>query len=312
MAMPERGDHLSAAPPARAVEWARREAGADRVVSCRPLRGGASHANHVLRLAAGDREFEVVLRRWARPGWARDDPWFSASQEAATYRLLATAPGVPAPALIGVDPDGSWCDVPAIAVTRAEGRRFSGAPNAAFVQGLASPLPALHAVDPAAARAALPPYRPYHEESGLAPPAWSRRPGVWRRAIAIAAGPAPAEAAVFVHRDYHPGNTLWAGRRLSSVVDWTTASFGPPGIDLAHMRANLAMAYSLAMADSFLAAYAALVGRVSHDPYWDIRVAVDLLPDLLPEGLAAGALERLEDFVAEAVESRGPLPPDRR
>lgn len=43
-----------------------------------------------------------------------------------------------------------------------------------------------------------------------------------------------------IHRDYHPENTLcWAGR-LTGVVDWTQASYGPPALDVAHMRWNLA------------------------------------------------------------------------
>jgi aminoglycoside phosphotransferase (APT) family kinase protein len=58
-----------------------------------------------------------------------------------------------------------------------------------------------------------------------------------------------------VHRDYHPGNTLWAGGRLAGVVDWTGGSWGPPSADLGHMRVNLAADLGVEVADRFLAAH---------------------------------------------------------
>ncbi|MGH2744028.1 MAG: phosphotransferase [Thermoleophilaceae bacterium] len=38
-----------------------------------------------------------------------------------------------------------------------------------------------------------------------------------------------------------PGNTLWRSGRLSGVVDWTQASWGPASIDLEWMRWNLGL-----------------------------------------------------------------------
>ena len=49
----------------------------------------------------------------------------------------------------------------------------------------------------------------------------------------------PDDRACFIHRDYHPGNTLWTGGRLTGVVDWIGGSWGPPSVDLGHMRVNL-------------------------------------------------------------------------
>ena len=59
----------------------------------------------------------------------------------------------------------------------------------------------------------------------------------------------------FIHRDYHPGNALAQGARVVSVVDWVTAAWGPPGIDLARMRLNLARDLDADRAERFLDAY---------------------------------------------------------
>ena len=63
-------DLLRRAPPREAIEWAVRAVGAGgRISSVEPLVGGASHANHVLRVDSGDGIVEVVMRRWVRADW---------------------------------------------------------------------------------------------------------------------------------------------------------------------------------------------------------------------------------------------------
>jgi aminoglycoside phosphotransferase (APT) family kinase protein len=272
-----------------------------------------------------------VLRRWARPGWDDEDPDFTAAREAAILELLAPTP-VPAPELVAADPDASACDVPALLITRLPG----GPPDlhadvAALTDGLAAALPPIHAVAvPAAGRAVgaggaapapgapapgapaptgpvapVPPYRRFYEPDRLAPPAWSGRPGLWARAFEVAAGPPPDGRACFIHRDYHPGNTLWAGGRLVGVVDWIGGSLGPPSVDLGHMRVNLAMDLGLEVADRFLAAHRALTG-FDHHPYWDVASVVDVAPELGPASAAPDPeLERLEELLAAALARLG-------
>ena len=112
----------------------------------------------------------------------------------------------------------------------------------------------------------------------------------------------PGGPAAFIHRDYHPGNTLWAAGMLTAIVDWTTASWGAPSVDVAPMRANLAMSFGVDTAEEFLAAYRNVVGgSIAHDPSWDLRVAVDVLPDLPPGRRPSARVARLDEFVARAV-----------
>jgi aminoglycoside phosphotransferase (APT) family kinase protein len=276
--------------------------GAARLSSVEPLGGGQSHANHVLRFDVAGSMVEVVLRRWVRPDWHETDPEFSPAQEAATYGLLASS-AVPAPRLLAADVEARDCDVPAILLTRAAGLRvLRTRDRRPFLAQLASALPLVHAVDPERALATVPAYRPYYERDDLRAPAWARVPAVWDRAIETATGPPPDGPAAFIHRDYHPGNTLWAERRLTAIVDWTTASWGAPSVDVAHMRANLAMTFGVDAAEEFLAAYRdVLGGPVVHEPYWDLRVAVDFLPDLPPGRRRSVSVARLDGFVARAV-----------
>jgi aminoglycoside phosphotransferase (APT) family kinase protein len=298
-------DHLRRPPPPEAIEWARRAVGdAARVTSVVPLRGGSSHANHVLRVEVAGSTVEVVLRRWVRADWQVTDPEFSPAQEAATYGLLDSS-AVPAPRLLGADVDGHECDVPAILLTRATGVR-PGRPTdmPSFLAQLANALPLIHGVDPDRAMRTAPRYRPYYAWADLRVPAWPRRPAVWERAIEVATGPQPDGPAAFIHRDYHPGNTLWTACALTAIVDWTTASWGAPSVDLAHMRTNLAMSFGVDAAEAFLAAYRGVLGgSVVQDPFWDLRVAVDFLPDLPAGDRPSVRVARLDEFVARAVAS---------
>jgi aminoglycoside phosphotransferase (APT) family kinase protein len=290
---------LREGPPPAAVHWALRSIDpSGRILSVEPLNGGISHANHAIRIETGGAVREVVLRRWVRACPQEEDTGFSAAQEAATYGLLA-ASAVPAPRLLAADLDARDCDVPSLLLTRAPGTTLTAPDDMrGFLDQLAAALPVIHAVDPERAARTVPPYRPYYTADSLRVPAWTRAPSAWERAIDLAAVPRPTGPAAFIHRDYHPGNTLWLESRLTAIVDWTSASWGPPAVDVAHMRANLAMSHGVKAADEFLEAYVAVVGPYDHDPYWDMRVAIDFLPELTPD--TRPEFERLDDFVIRA------------
>jgi aminoglycoside phosphotransferase (APT) family kinase protein len=312
-------------PPAAALGWAAAAVGpGSRVVAVRPL-DSAWLANHAVDVAdAAGAVHRVVLRRWARPGWDEEDPDFNAAREAAILELLAPTP-VPAPALVAADPDGAVCDVPALLLARLPG----GPPDleadpdpGPLLQGLAAALPPIHAVAVPGTGAAggggdtgvggdtggpavVPAYRRFYEPERLAPPAWSARPGLWARAFEVAAGPPPPHRPCFIHRDYHPGNTLWLDGRLVGVVDWVGGSWGPASVDLAHMRLNLAWDLGLAAADRFLAAHHALTG-FDHNPWWDVVAAVDTVPELASPGPPPEPwLRRMEELVAAALARLG-------
>jgi aminoglycoside phosphotransferase (APT) family kinase protein len=291
-------------PPERTLRWAAESIGAgSRIASLRRLALGGWHANHALTVIDRDgNAHRLVLRRWARPEWAVEDPDFTAAREAAVLELLAASP-VPAPKLVAADPDGAVCDVPTLLITRLRGRA-PGLPADmdAFLGQLARALPAIHALEPPGG-AQIPDYRTYYDLTAAAPPSWSRRPRLWEGALEIAGAEQPSGRSCFIHRDYHPENTLWSRGRLTAIVDWTQASWGPPAVDTGHMRWNLALTYGLDAADEFLRIHRSLAGPLDDQPYWDLVTVLDVLVDLDPADWARFDLERLERYMEGVVEA---------
>jgi aminoglycoside phosphotransferase (APT) family kinase protein len=166
---------------------------------------------------------------------------------------------------------------------------------------MAAALLAVHQVD-GEALSSVPAYRRYCDPEDLTWPAWLPHSAVWATAFRLVQEAPPDSPVCFIHRDFHPGNTLWVRGRLSGVVDWTQASFGPPGVDLGHMRWNLTLRYGLAAADDFLAAYAALAqSAVEHQAYWDVVTVIDRVADPTVRPLTRRDLLVLEQHVAAAL-----------
>jgi len=89
---------------------------------------------------------------------------------------------------------------------------------------------------------------------------------------------------------------LFEGDRLSGVVDWVNACAGPPEIDIAHCRINIALAHGLDAADEFAAIATALYAgsEPKRQAYWDLVDCLDLAsPD--------EANPRIDEYVRAAM-----------
>jgi aminoglycoside phosphotransferase (APT) family kinase protein len=117
-------------------------------------------------------------------------------------------------------------------------------------------------------------YGHWFEIEMVAVPAWTARPGAWSKLTDVVRSREPEAAHVFLHRDFHPGNLLWEGGKLSGIVDWPFSCHGPRGVDVAHTRGNLALVDGVAAAERFLGAYRELVPDYDHHPWFD---AADLM-----------------------------------
>jgi aminoglycoside phosphotransferase (APT) family kinase protein len=298
--------------PDRAIRWVTAAAGpGSRLVAARRLRPGGWHVNHAVDVAGGDgRIRRLVLRRWARPGWEADDPDYTVDREVRVLALLAGTP-VPVPEVVAADPGGSRCDVPAILLTRLPGHppRRADAEAEGFCRQLAQTLGLIHATGDllGGTRPVGVPYRLYYDRERAEPARWMSGSRTWAGAVAAVREAPPPAVPTLIHRDYHPENTLWSRGRLTGVVDWTQASWGPPELDVAHMRWNLAADHGQQVADQFLACYRAITGRaLEHQPYWDLVSLFDLLLDGDPDDpgdLGPDDQRRFEEY-AEAALSR--------
>ncbi|NYH90711.1 phosphotransferase family protein [Actinopolymorpha rutila] len=303
MSVDQRPD--GAPPPSGAtLRWVREVTGPGGLVASVRLMGVDSTALHAVDvLSATGVLHRLTLRRFHRTDRLRTDPWYAPTNEATVLGLLGST-DVPAPRLVAADTTPTMCDVPTLLTTRVPGSPPARADRTVLAQ-LAETLALIHAVDLPVVRA-LPPYRPYYDrqrDGDRRPPAWSAAPRLWSRVFdVVAAGPPPATLG-FIHRDYHPGQTLWDGDRLVGVVDWTTGCLGPRGIDLARMRLNLAGRYGGEAAEQFLALYRGMGVADAHHPYWDLLDTCDGLLDA-PEPsspVARAEWTRFEDWLARTV-----------
>jgi aminoglycoside phosphotransferase (APT) family kinase protein len=114
---------------------------------------------------------------------------------------------------------------------------------------------------------------------------------------------APSYRPRFIHRDFHPGNVLWARGRVSGVVDWANACRGPAGCDVATCAGNLIDLGGPGVAARFVAAYEAVTGQ-HHDPYWEIASVLEHGPS----PWAGFTVESSEARLAAALASMGRLP----
>lgn len=288
------------------MAWIERSVGhGARVVHVEALPVSAT-AKHLVLVALQDGSArQLLLRRYHDAERLAHDPWYVPAHEALALELLSDS-AVPAPRLFAADLEPAVCDVPALLESWVPGGRawHPGDLEGYLVQA-AEVLVRIHAVG-VSSNAKLRRYATYYERE-MASPHFSTRAGLWERVATVLAAPQPAHRETFIHRDYHPGNVLWDGTRVTGVVDWATAAWGPPGIDLARMRVNLAAHFGRHIADRFAAAYVTAGGDPrARDPFWDLLDAADLLPDFLsPMWLDGGDLARFEDYVESVIaESR--------
>jgi aminoglycoside phosphotransferase (APT) family kinase protein len=209
---------------------------------------------HLLTTASGER---VVMRRFLNPHWLAIDPHLAPREAAVLEALGPTA--VPAPAFVGVDPYGETCGAPAVLMGHVPGRRIVLDDLDTYARELAHGMALIHDVAPPAVDG-LPDTRAIVERTigeatcnrhGATP-----TPAFWAR---VRAGAADVEwpEPVLIHDDFHPGNVLFDGGRLSAVVDWPLAASGPPACDVAFCRLDVGLMLGLEVADDVLADYEA-------------------------------------------------------
>ena len=288
------------------VAWIERAMGQGARVVGSEVMPRSSTEKHLIDVTLGDGSSRrLVLRRYHDAARLGSDPWYVPAREALALELLADT-AVPAPRLHGVDVEAAVCGVPALLESWIPGATLQPADDLdRYLARAAEALVAIHAVNvPAGVRP--PVYAPYRRGEPIVSPAFSTRPGLWERVARSLARHSPAHEPTFIHRDFHPGNILWDGVRVTGVVDWATAAWGPPGIDLARMRLNLAASHGAAIADRFTQAYVAAGGdRFAHDRHWDLLDAADTALDIAPATPdEAREWARFEDYV-ERVLSEG-------
>ncbi|GGY04508.1 hypothetical protein GCM10010358_67580 [Streptomyces minutiscleroticus] len=261
------------------LAWVSRhlEAG-ERIVGIEVLRGGITA--EMRRLTIGTREGgtrDLVLRSFVDPFHGeRAEDWLHREAGALT-RLAGT--GVPAPRLVAVDPTAAQCAYPSLLMTHVAGRTVlddEGLPTRLPL--LARQLVAIHALRPAERPRE---YVTLTTADTVVVPKGADA-AVWGAAVDVIRKPAPPCAGRFLHRDFQPGNVLFdapppesADLRITGVVDWAAASWGPADLDVAHCSTNLALlhgpAWGLRFAEAYEEAGGVLAATAGERLYWQVR-----------------------------------------
>ncbi|WP_405476991.1 phosphotransferase family protein [Streptomyces canus] len=252
----------------------------ERVVKAEALHGGITAELRrvtVARQDGGTRD--LVLRTFVDAERAED--WLN--RERGALALLAGT-GVPAPGLVAVDHRAVHCECPSLLMTHLAGRTVLKDEGVeARVPLLARQLVAIHAVRPGPAERP-PGYVTLTTADTVVTPKGADT-ATWAAAIDVIRRPAPPYEGRFLHRDFHPGNVLFdvppkgpAAFRITGVVDWAAASWGPADLDVAHCCTNLALlhgpAWGVRFAEAYEEAGGVLAAAASERMYWQVRDAL--------------------------------------
>ncbi|WBO61499.1 phosphotransferase family protein [Streptomyces camelliae] len=253
----------------------------ERVVKAEALHGGITAEMWRLTVSTRDGGTRgLVLRSFVDSRCARHAAdWLSREADALT---LLTGTGVPAPGLVAVDPTAAHCEYPSLLMTHLAGRTvLDNEGLEARVPLLARQLVTIHAVRP------VEPLREYvaltTADTVVVPTGADAT--AWAAAIDVIRKLAPPYEGRFLHRDFQPGNVLFderlsqsAGARITGVVDWAGASWGPADLDVAHCSTNFALlhgpAWGLRFAEAYEEAGGVLAAAPSERLYWQVRDAL--------------------------------------
>ncbi|MFE4537595.1 phosphotransferase family protein [Streptomyces scopuliridis] len=268
-------DEATALRPLTLAWVSRHLAAGERVVRTEALHGGITA--EMRRLTIGTRDGgtrDLVLRSFVNVENAED----GLNREADALTLL-TGTGVPAPGLVAVDPTAAHCEYPSLLMTHLAGRTVLDDEGVETrVPLLARQLVAIHALRPAERPRT---YVTLTTADTVVTPKGADA-AAWAAAIDLIRKPAPPYEGRFLHRDLHPGNVLFdvppsrpAAARITGVVDWTGASWGPVDLDVAHCSTNLALLHGPAWGPRFADAYeeagGVLAATASERLYWRVR-----------------------------------------
>ncbi|MEU0211258.1 aminoglycoside phosphotransferase family protein [Streptomyces canus] len=252
----------------------------ERVVKAEALHGGITAEMRRLTVARQDGGTrDLVLRTFLDAEHAED--WLN--RERGALALLAGT-GVPAPGLVAVDHSAVHCEYPSLLMTHLAGRTvLEDEGLEARIPLLARQLVAIHAVRPAPAE--RPPEHVTLTTADTVLTPKGADAATWAAAIDVIRRPVPPYEGRFLHRDFHPGNVLFdvpppgpASLRITGVVDWAEASWGPADLDVAHCCTNLALLHGLEWGERFAEVYEEVGGEraalASERLYWQVRDAL--------------------------------------
>ena len=274
----QRASLWTVSPSTRA--WVSRHLAADEwIARAETLAGGITAETQKLTVyTAGGISRNLVLRSYTDPvGLQYAEDWLARESDALT---MLSASIVSAPELVAADRTAAQCDYPSLLMTHLPGATvLTDAGVAERIPLLARQLVDIHAVQ---AEPRLRGFQTMTTADSVVVPA-NADARVWAAAVELLRRPVPAYDGRVLHRDFQPGNVLFdvsqnSAPRITGVVDWAGASWGPADLDVAHCSTNLALLHGPQWGSRFAYAYEEAGGVLTQSTraqqYWRVRDAL--------------------------------------
>lgn len=192
----------------------------------------------------------------------------------------AASHSLPAPVLLGTDFDGSEAGVTASVESVVAGTTDWRAPTTTErLEAAGGAIARVHAIRLGPTRYL--PYRP--RPVAVDDFAADRRQGrmpttrLLRSADAlVSTAKVQLDVVSLVHGDVWPGNMIWSGGTLRSLIDWKTAGVGNAGVDLGELRKQVAITHGHRAPRHVLIGWERASERHATDvAYWDAVAALN-------------------------------------
>ncbi len=275
------------------------------VLQITPLAGGISAQATALELALPDGSTrKIVVRQHSAIDRVRNPN--IAADEFRLLHHLHTA-GLPVPLPIAVDDSCDIFPIPVIVVDF-----IAGAPEHTpnhldnFLAQCAAMLAKIHQV--AIANLAFLPEKTLYFAKRDDPLDADLNEAHIQQVLAAALPLSAVNPVGLLHGDFWKGNLIWHNNNLVGVIDWEDAAIGDPLVDLAKMRLEMLWAFDIATMQKLTALYQSQMPHINfvHLPYWDLSVALRMIPKFATFAEDAAAESHLREgirvFVQQALE----------
>lgn len=224
----------------------------------------------------------IILKRY----WLPEDDEINPAETEFRALTLARDHDVPCPAPIWIDRIGLFPERAVVTEFIDGAILLEPSDPIDWASQLAAALVGIHQIEPTAKDRHLFPVLETgagpHEDELPAPDGWQHpladRLRSTRRNAMSSLQP---EAAVYLHHDYWPGNTLWDDERLIAVVDWEGGVIGDPAIDVAGCSFDISMLGMEDAAARFVERYREISGRALPNlAYWALFAVSRPMPDI--------------------------------
>ncbi|OZD01754.1 aminoglycoside phosphotransferase [Rhodococcus sp. 06-235-1A] len=314
-------DSFSAVGPSTRAWVSRHLNAGERIIESDTLSGGITAEMWKLTVSTKvGFSRNLVLRTYTDPAELRHAEDRLMRESAALTMLSGSA--VQVPELVAFDPTAAHCEYPSLLMTHLPGSTVLSDPGVAErVPLLARQLVEIHAVK---AERRPREYQAMTTAESVVVPVGADAE-VWSAAIDVLRGPVPTYEGRVLHRDFQPGNVLFdvsqnATPRITGVVDWAGASWGPADLDVAHCSTNLALLHGPQWGQRFASAYEEAGGVFSESAqarhYWRVRDALACSEELQlwaapwreagrTDLMAHVVEDRLDAYISTLMDARG-------